>query len=1086
MSSDPPPPHVPDYELLRRIGQGSFGEVWLARSLPLGMLRAVKVVHRAAFEDAADYDRELSGVRNFEPISRAHAGLVDILHVGVNQPGGYFYYAMELADDANPSPDSGCQVPDTRQQPSPADVTPAPLSRQSAISDWQSYSPLTLSARWHAEGRLPLADCLRIGVALTDALEFLHRRGLIHRDIKPSNIIFVEGEPKLADVGTVARVEEARTMVGTEGFQAPEGPGKPQADLFSLGKVLYEISTGKDRQRFPEPLTKLADLPDREKWHEFNAVVDKACQPDPARRYPSTTELRADLVDVQNDRSVRKRWLREKRFKQAAWLVAVLAVLAAIAFILYIQQLRLRLATDRTAKAEQATLTERLEGEERQRNEAEKGRALLQLEQAIRPPHGTGWSSNAWFIASNATEKFGPQPTIQSQAAASLASDDVRLLRPFLTNSSSSVTFDGQGRRLLIGGHFTNSTTLWDSATGEFVRLDCNRPGPVCFGPAGDLWQFHQDGPCEFVLRDLPSQQVLRRFSMPVEPTRVLPGWTNVTLMALTPDGAVAAAAVMLTDRADTPHHTNVVAVWETATGRELLRREQPANALALAPDGSLLAVGDIEGRITVWSLDSGSNQVLQALDRPASMSLAFRRDILEGQTNSGPFANRLLAAGDASGNAVVWDVTAGVPRSVCRGGSYKVSQLAFSPDGTVLIAADLSTVRFWDWANQRQILSWGSGVSPTGLALSPDGTRLAVSTQGQIRWAGGQTYIWQWEFGRGIFTLRGLSQRISRTRFSPDSQFLAALAINWQLAVWDTATGRLLHLFNVPRGITADNAAIRFSADGRYLAFATSGGARLWDLDADGKMVGEWPLRPGLQDSLGFDAEGRLLLFRAERQAESHWPQASEDYRRTPWVCRVRDLRAPDWTNAIFAFTNLNQAIAYAEITPDTRTVVALGIEASAVRTQFWARAYSLQTGEQLWEKRVDRPWLAGFSMDTAGHRVVISTNSAEQPTQSIFEVESGAEVAPPIEGEHLLAAADGMRIWASAVVRPRGGQDYAIMVPERKQPLVVLGIQAHPQQAEFDPTGNLFAIGDESGTVLLHNLREINNRLSKIKLGW
>ena len=64
--------------------------------------------------------------------------------------------------------------------------------------------------------------------------------------------------PKLADIGLVADVSEARSFVGTEGYIPPEGPGTPQADLYSLGKVLYEISTGKDRQDFPAPAARFA------------------------------------------------------------------------------------------------------------------------------------------------------------------------------------------------------------------------------------------------------------------------------------------------------------------------------------------------------------------------------------------------------------------------------------------------------------------------------------------------------------------------------------------------------------------------------------------------------------------------------------------------------------------------------------------------------------------------------------------------------------------------------------------------------------------------------------------------------------
>ena len=86
---------------------------------------------------------------------------------------------------------------------------------------------------------------------LADALHYMHQHALTHRDIKPSNIIFVGGVCKLADIGLVAGFGE-RTFVGTEGFVPPEGPGTPQADIYSLGKVLYEMSSGKDRMEFPE------------------------------------------------------------------------------------------------------------------------------------------------------------------------------------------------------------------------------------------------------------------------------------------------------------------------------------------------------------------------------------------------------------------------------------------------------------------------------------------------------------------------------------------------------------------------------------------------------------------------------------------------------------------------------------------------------------------------------------------------------------------------------------------------------------------------------------------------------------------
>src|SRR5204863_1142952 len=134
------------------------------------------------------FEQEWAGIKNFEPISRSHEGLVDVLQVGRDKD--HFYYVMELADDL----ETGAQInPDT-------------------------YIPKTLGkemARW---GRIPVDRCVRLGLSLSDALAHLHENNLLHRDIKPSNIVFANGLPKLADIGLVAAIKSARSYVGTQGF----------------------------------------------------------------------------------------------------------------------------------------------------------------------------------------------------------------------------------------------------------------------------------------------------------------------------------------------------------------------------------------------------------------------------------------------------------------------------------------------------------------------------------------------------------------------------------------------------------------------------------------------------------------------------------------------------------------------------------------------------------------------------------------------------------------------------------------------------------------------------------------------------
>ena len=297
-------PVIPEHEMLHAIASGSYGEVWLARSA-LGAYRAVKIVRRSSFDHDRPFEREFSGIKAFEPISRSHDHLVDVLQVGRNDRDGYLYYVMELADDLGGK--DGERQPEA---PNRARVR-APNTAPTAS---HSYTPRTLKAELERQRRMPLDECIELGLAMCGALAYLHQRGLVHRDIKPSNILFVGGVPKLADVGLVANLGEARSYVGTEGFIPPEGPGKPPADLYSLGIVLYQMSTGKSHQDFPEPLADLAAQPDHARWLELNSIIHKACRADVRDRFQSAEEMRDELALLQRGQSVRRKRVAQRRW----------------------------------------------------------------------------------------------------------------------------------------------------------------------------------------------------------------------------------------------------------------------------------------------------------------------------------------------------------------------------------------------------------------------------------------------------------------------------------------------------------------------------------------------------------------------------------------------------------------------------------------------------------------------------------------------------------------------------------------------------------------------------------------------------
>jgi len=267
-----PAPIIPNLRLLRCIGRGAYGEVWLARN-EIAVYLAVKLVYRDSFTDRGPYEREYRGILHYTPLSRTHHGLVQILHVGRGQEAGFFYYVMELAD---------CAV-------AGRDI------------DTDFYVPRTLAHELDTRGRLPVRESLTLALELSEALGYLHSRQLIHRDIKPANIIFVNGVAKLADIGLVTHIAEARhdpKHLGTEGFVPPEGPGTPTADVYSLGKVLTEVCLGHAALKDPTAPVAPIEGEDLAERVAFAHVIQTACDDDLQRRFKSVQEFQTELMGL--------------------------------------------------------------------------------------------------------------------------------------------------------------------------------------------------------------------------------------------------------------------------------------------------------------------------------------------------------------------------------------------------------------------------------------------------------------------------------------------------------------------------------------------------------------------------------------------------------------------------------------------------------------------------------------------------------------------------------------------------------------------------------------------------------------------
>lgn len=292
---------LPNLNLVRSIGAGGFGEVWLARHGTLDdRLRAVKIVRRDAFPSGAAFREEFKGLQLYQELSRDSQHLVSIYQVG--HQDRFYYYEMDLADDRGTARPCG--------------------EDEKAIS---AYAPMTLSARVGrgAPRFLRVTECLCLGCDLAEALEGLHDEGLIHRDVKPDNILFINGVPCLADIGAMTRGEDRGSVVAL-GYTPPEGAGQPRSDVFSLGRTLFFASSGSD------PLYQLGSYPEayyEQEWRDrkrLEQVIDRASRQAPKARYPSMHAMRGELESFAPT--------RERRPFKGWWMggVSVLGVLGTV------------------------------------------------------------------------------------------------------------------------------------------------------------------------------------------------------------------------------------------------------------------------------------------------------------------------------------------------------------------------------------------------------------------------------------------------------------------------------------------------------------------------------------------------------------------------------------------------------------------------------------------------------------------------------------------------------------------------------------------------------------------------------------
>jgi hypothetical protein len=273
------------YEILEEKGRGAMGAVYVARDPAMDRIVALKTIHTYALSGPQGNEYRERFFREARAAGRlAHPGIVQMYDVG--EDDGNPFMVMEFVEG-------------------------------------QTLADLAKSGE-----RFTLDRTCEVGQQIAEALGYAHCHGVVHRDIKPANILMTSKtkygveRPKITDFGvaklTAAQITTTGQMLGTPAFMAPEqfigAAIDGRSDLFSLGVILYWLSTGE--QAFPgETVTAISykvvhtePVPPRKLNPAIPAglerIIAKCLKKDPVERYQTGEKMAKELGALREGRSV--------------------------------------------------------------------------------------------------------------------------------------------------------------------------------------------------------------------------------------------------------------------------------------------------------------------------------------------------------------------------------------------------------------------------------------------------------------------------------------------------------------------------------------------------------------------------------------------------------------------------------------------------------------------------------------------------------------------------------------------------------------------------------------------------------------
>ncbi|HEV3004122.1 MAG TPA: protein kinase, partial [Pirellulales bacterium] len=858
--ADQRPVQIGKFEILDRLGHGSFGTVYKARDPQLHRLVAIKVPRAGTFQAPENQERFLREARSAAALK--HPGIVQVYEIAHER--GVPFIVSEFICGRN-------------------------------------LGELLATAR---PGFTQAAELV---AQVADALDYAHGRRIIHRDVKPANILIDEaGLAHVADFGLARRDEGEVTvtvegqMLGTPAYMSPEQAAGNHAqvdgrsDVYSLGVVLYELLTGERpfRGQVRMLLQQVIDedpRPPRSLNDRVPRDLEKVCLMSLAkskgRRYATAGEFAADL----------RRWLRGEgvlarpagRLERARrWCrrnpaVAGLAC-AVVAALVAGTAVSWRFAIIAGQRAEEAVKSA-------QRAKEQETKAIENALVARRQSYVAGLAATRYHLERGEVEpakrvlaesnptSAGEQDLrgfewryLWRQSHAALASRDLYAERG---QSVSGFEFSPDGQSLYItfssndpsdAAKFVEGYTQWDLETDELVDppahlaetlrgpLAISSDGRYLAGRLADGFLSLFDAQSGRQLAHLDEQahgQMTQGqvFSLAFSPDgHALAGlhgyWQNLTALVWdVPQGTCrgeAAAGQQLRFSAD----GGLLATWGDSKPLELLSPKSvesrgklsllPA-AAALSPDGKLLAAatGDREtpGEIKLWNVETLTEAV------------TLRNSHLAGVTAMvfSPDGQRIATASHDATIKFFRTETGDELATITTGGAA-IDRLVFSPNGELLAGGAGSLVQVWDGTlgSQRSPLD-GERFQWVCAAFADDRRTLAVG--GVERRFGKETcQVRLWDLASQSLraTIGPFARRVWAVAFSRDGTMLAVGGGDWLppgretngfAKIFDPVTGG--ELLSIPAELPLVT-LLDFSSDGRMLAVG-GGGVTLWNVPA-------------------------------------------------------------------------------------------------------------------------------------------------------------------------------------------------------------------------------------------------------------